>query len=437
MAPKIGERIAKGVKSGRKGYRQARQIADKHRSQARRAHIPPDLSTWARRTCTLLAACLKDDSLGDRLQRLAEYAEYLEPRERRALVSGLDSLSATAKRRADGFRFCAEPSCDLAYYRPQTEDRVYRKDVSVRIGQKETTAPRPLCYCFGHTIEDIEAQVAVTGTSTIPDEITAKCRQGLDRCEETNPQGSCCLGSARKVREDAEARRASGTSAAVAPLSGHADDCCAVKAPPSQKSKATVRNAGVWATGGAVVSAILSSACCWLPLLLIAFGASAAGVAGFFEAYRPYLLAAAALLLAGGFYLAYFRKERCEPGQACAVPNPRLIRFNKVMLWVASVVVLLFALFPNYVGVLIGGGTDGGSGLVSAQGETHVYRIEGMTCESCAAVLAARLRSTPGILGANVEYREGRATVTLAPDADVQEVLDAIAEQGFEGTVEG
>ena len=40
---------------------------------------------------------------------------------------------------------------------------------------------------------------------------------------------------------------------------------------------------GLWATGGAVISAILSSACCWLPFLLIAFGASAAGVSGFFE----------------------------------------------------------------------------------------------------------------------------------------------------------
>ncbi len=38
------------------------------------------------------------------------------------------------------------------------------------------------------------------------------------------------------------------------------------------------------------MTALLSPACCWLPLLLIAFGASAAGVSGFFETYRPYLL---------------------------------------------------------------------------------------------------------------------------------------------------
>ena len=41
------------------------------------------------------------------------------------------------------------------------------------------------------------------------------------------------------------------------------------------------------ATFGAVVTSIVASACCWLPLLLIAFGFSAAGIGSIFEEYRP------------------------------------------------------------------------------------------------------------------------------------------------------
>src|SRR3989338_4491592 len=52
--------------------------------------------------------------------------------------------------------------------------------------------PPPVCYCFNHTVEEIEAGVVRTGTSGIPDEITENCRKGLDRCEETNPPGPCC-----------------------------------------------------------------------------------------------------------------------------------------------------------------------------------------------------------------------------------------------------
>ncbi|MFQ5504486.1 MAG: hypothetical protein ACE5F1_06770 [Planctomycetota bacterium] len=106
----------------------------------------------------------------------------------------------------DGFRFCPTPTCDVAYFRPGTDERFLCRDVRVRIGLKENESPRPVCYCFDHTVEEIEADVASTRTSQIPDEIAEKCRRGLDRCAETNPQGTCCLGNVRGVLEAAQAR---------------------------------------------------------------------------------------------------------------------------------------------------------------------------------------------------------------------------------------
>ncbi len=107
----------------------------------------------------------------------------------------------------DDLRFCLTPSCDVAYFHPGTGERLLRQDVRVRIGLKETEPPRPVCYCFDHTVEEIEADVASTGTSRIPDEIAEKCRRGLDRCAETNPQGSCCLGNVRRALKAAQASR--------------------------------------------------------------------------------------------------------------------------------------------------------------------------------------------------------------------------------------
>ena len=100
-----------------------------------------------------------------------------------------------------GFNYCGTPACEIAYFRPSTGSLILKDQVRVRIGGKETAPPRTLCYCFAHTVEEIEAQVAVTGRSTVPDEIAEKCRQGLDRCEETNPQGACCLGNVRQVMQ--------------------------------------------------------------------------------------------------------------------------------------------------------------------------------------------------------------------------------------------
>jgi hypothetical protein len=38
------------------------------------------------------------------------------------------------------------------------------------------------------------------------------------------------------------------------------------------------------------------------------------------------------------------------------MPNPRLRRFNKIVLWAATTFVLAFALFPDYVGYVLAAG---------------------------------------------------------------------------------
>jgi len=354
----------------------------------------------------------------------------------------IESLVAEAARmgvgRSDGFRFCAEPSCEVAYFHPETGAQFAKHEVRVRIGRKAIEAPRPVCYCFEHTVEEIEAEVLATGTSKVAADITARCRQGLDRCEETNPQGSCCLGNVRRAMKDAQERARSEPATTAAAAGNEAESRCAASSADAPAAHAPrPRNTGLWATTGAVVSAILSSACCWLPLLLIAFGASAAGVAGFVEAYRPYLLGATGLLLASGFYLVYVRKEKCAPGEACAVPHPRLQRFNKVMLWVATAVVLIFALFPNYVGYLLGNGNPHALAAAPASGESRIFRIEGMTCEACAVTLREHLGKVPGVARADVSFEEKSARVFFAAGQDAPSegaLRDAIQQAGYSGT---
>ncbi|MBI4229966.1 MAG: cation transporter [Planctomycetes bacterium] len=339
---------------------------------------------------------------------------------------------------ADGFQFCASPGCDVAYFHPDTGLRVGKGRVRVRIGQKETGSPRPVCYCFDHTVEEIEGQMRATGTSTVPDAIAAMCKRGLDHCEETNPQGSCCLGNVHKVIQEARMKHATNAGAieASSTASKETPDCCREEQPSVAAGPETRRNVGLWATAGAVVAAIFSSACCWLPLLLIAFGVSTAGVAGFFEAYRVHLLGATGLLLAVGFYLVYFRKGRCGPGTSCAAPDPKLRRLNKGMLWVATAVVLVFALFPNYVGAFLGSGGASTPSAAPIPGEARGYAIEGMTCEGCAVAIQARIARVPGVTRVEVLYDEkvARVWTESAEDPSDDRILDAIAAAGYRGT---
>lgn len=186
----------------------------------------------------------------------------------------------------------------------------------------------------------------------------------------------------------------------------------------------------VWASGGSVLAAIIASACCWLPLLLIVIGASAAGVSAFFDQVRPWFLGASVVLLAGGFYLNYFRRETCEEDTACAAPNQKLQRTSRIMLWVATAGVLAFAFFPNYVGALLGG--------ASAEAESDAIErvtlaVDGMSCGGCAVTVEQALLKVPGVVSAVVSYEESRAVVTLdsvAP-ASTDNLIAAVGWAGY------
>ena len=217
-------------------------------------------------------------------------------------------------------------------------------------------------------------------------------------------------------------------------MNNPSDDCCQTKDVSVVRGNAHDRT-GAFAASGSVLAAILSSACCWLPLVLIGFGASAAGVAGFFESFRLYFIIGAVGLLSIGFYTVYLRKEKCEPGSACATPHPKLRNFNQAMLWTATVLVAVFVFFPSYVGAVIGSpppaSVDAGDPRVTAE-----FRVEGMTCEGCADILRSELAKVPNVAGVDVSYAKKMAIVRYKAEElmSIKQVTQAIEAAGYEAT---
>lgn len=96
---------------------------------------------------------------------------------------------------------------------------------------------------------------------------------------------------------------------------------------------------GLFAAGG-LVSGILASSCCVLPLLFVSLGISGAWIGQLtaLSPYQPYFLGAALLLLGAGFWRAYRRKpEVCLPNSLCA--NPQSGPVTKSILWIGAVLV--------------------------------------------------------------------------------------------------
>ncbi len=103
--------------------------------------------------------------------------------------------------------------------------------------------------------------------------------------------------------------------------------------------------------GGAVLSAFLASLCCLGPLVFALLGIGGAGLLVKFAAYRPYLSALTLGLLGLGFFFTYrptriAKAATVEGAAECDCEHPRSSRLGKVMLWIATAVVLAFLGFP-------------------------------------------------------------------------------------------
>ncbi|MBI2835807.1 MAG: mercury transporter MerT [Acidobacteria bacterium] len=103
---------------------------------------------------------------------------------------------------------------------------------------------------------------------------------------------------------------------------------------------------------GSVVAAVAASACCLGPVLLTMIGAGALGAAATsLERYRPVLLGLTVALLASAFVVTYRPgREVCAADGTCA---PSTTRRAKIVLWAATVLVVLLATFPYYVNWLL------------------------------------------------------------------------------------
>lgn len=217
------------------------------------------------------------------------------------------------------------------------------------------------------------------------------------------------------------------------------------------QDKATVK-AGTIVQTGALISAVLASACCWLPLLLIAFGVSGGALAAKLEASRPVLLPVTFALLGLAFYFTYRKPkavaaESSGTGKACCTTPvsqedearccPQegakgfaINKLNKVMLWVVTVFVLAFAFFPNYVGFLL---TSNGTAQVRTDTDRVTWRmtIKGMTCQGCAAHIQSELIKVPGVSEANVDYEQGSAVITATSEVNETVLRKTVEVAGY------
>ncbi len=99
------------------------------------------------------------------------------------------------------YRFCNSRDCDVVYYTRSGENFTVA-DLYELVTSKAAGDVRPLCYCFGFTEGDMRDEIAQTGETSIPAQVTQFIKEKLCACEIRNPSGSCCLGEINRTVKD-------------------------------------------------------------------------------------------------------------------------------------------------------------------------------------------------------------------------------------------
>lgn len=104
------------------------------------------------------------------------------------------------------------------------------------------------------------------------------------------------------------------------------------------------------AAGG--ISAVLASACCLGPLLLVTLGFSGAWIGNLatLDPYRPFFIGAALIALVLAYRGIFRPASACQPDEVCAIPRVRTA--YKAMFWIVTALVLVALAFPYVVPLL-------------------------------------------------------------------------------------
>tara|TARA_R110002072_G_scaffold253031_2_gene411796 strand:+ start:206 stop:556 length:351 start_codon:yes stop_codon:yes gene_type:complete len=93
-------------------------------------------------------------------------------------------------------------------------------------------------------------------------------------------------------------------------------------------------------------AALLASACCTGPLVLVVLGFSGAWIGNLtaLEPYRPWFLGAALVAMVFACRQIYWPARACEPGDVCAAP--KVHGAYKAAFWFVALLIVIAAVFP-------------------------------------------------------------------------------------------
>lgn len=101
---------------------------------------------------------------------------------------------------------------------------------------------------------------------------------------------------------------------------------------------------------GGIITAILATACCIGPFIVVVLGIGTATAFSKFEAYRPYFMLITIVIWGVAFYKLYLKPDDCKEGDICSMPQFK--QKQRLLFWIATVLIVGIVTFPYWIGLV-------------------------------------------------------------------------------------
>ena len=177
-----------------------------------------------------------------------------------------------------------------------------------------------------------------------------------------------------------------------------------------------------WGWGAALGAAVAASACCTIPLLLVALGVGGGWMGSLtaLEPYRPIFVGIALLALGYAGYRELWAMRRKKRGIDCDCEEEAVSpKTRQIVLLVGAIAVLALVASPWIIRAFNPPAVTADPSAVTAatliSTSIVVLDVEGKTCASCHVTVQRALVNVEGVTEAEVSLEPPRAVVTYDP----------------------
>jgi len=182
-----------------------------------------------------------------------------------------------------------------------------------------------------------------------------------------------------------------------------------------------------------ILSALLASACCLGPVLLVLLGLGSLGIGAVLGRYHWWFIGTALTLLVGA-WRRYLKEAAGCRAASCAMARGKTTR---AALLLASAVVAIFVGLNVYTYASPSRGASRRTALSGNEPLTSVViPVQGMTCFTCELTVESSLKRLAGVETADAKVTAEAAYVRYDPTrVSVEELIEAINKTGYQASL--